>query len=286
MPDELPTLVTTAWLGENLTRPDVKPVDASWYLATSGRDAASEFIAGHIPGAVFFDLDASSDDATPLPHMLPPAERFAARMGTLGLSDDDVIVVYDGSGVNLSAPRVWWTFRVFGHHRVALLDGGLIKWMAEGRALESGTVTRSRGRFSARFDSRAVRRLADLVENLDTRREQVVDARSTGRFEATEPEFRPGLRGGHIPSSRNLPYAELMAADGTMLPPDALRRRFEAAGVDLNRPIVATCGSGTSACNLVLALHLLGHDRVAVYDGSWTEWGGRSDTLVETGAPS
>ncbi|HET8624557.1 MAG TPA: 3-mercaptopyruvate sulfurtransferase [Gemmatimonadales bacterium] len=285
MPHDHRSLVTTAWLGANLARPDVKPVDASWYLPTSGRDAAGEFRRGHIPGAVFFDLDASSDDTTHLPHMLPPAPRFAERMSELGLSDDDTIVVYDGSGVNLSAPRVWWTFRVFGHRRVAVLDGGLVKWAAEERPLETGTVSRPRGRFSARLDGRAVRELADMLANLHSGREQVVDARSAGRFAATEPEFRPGVRGGHIPGSRSLPFSDLVASDGTMLPPAELRRRFVAAGVDLDRPIVTTCGSGTTACSLAFALHLLGHDRVAVYDGSWTEWGGRRDTPIETGAP-
>lgn len=285
MSHDHPALVTTGWLAANLARPGVKVVDASWYLPTTGRDAAAEFEEGHLPGAVFYDLDASSNRESPLPHMLPPRDQYAERMAGLGLSDEDAIVVYDGSGVNLSAPRVWWTFRVFGHERVSVLDGGLVKWKAEGRALEAGRPASPRpGRFTARLDPKAVRTLADVAANLGSRREQVVDTRPAGRFDGSEPEFRAGVRSGHIPGSRNVPFTELTAPDGTVLPADALRARLEAAGVRLDRPVVACCGSGTSACSAVLALHLLGHRDVAVYDGSWTEWGGRTDTPVETGA--
>lgn len=258
-------------------------MDGSWYLPGSGRDAAAEYVAGHLPGAVFFDLDASSDTRSTLPHMLPQAEQFAARMSGLGLNDTDDLIVYDGSGANLSAARVWWTFRVFGHSRVAVLDGGLGKWRAEGRPVEQGPVILPPGRFRARLDRNAVRDLAAMQSNLVTRREQVVDLRAAGRFAGTDPEPRPGLRRGHMPGSRNLPYTDLVAVDGTILPEADLRRRLDAAGIDLSQPIVATCGSGTSACTLLLALELLGQRDASLYDGAWAEWASLSDTPVETG---
>ena len=281
-----PALVSTDWLAEHLGRPEVVVVDGSMYLPTSGRDPGAEYTAGHIPGAVFFDLEASSDPASPLPHMLPPPAAFTARMGGLGIGDGHQIVVYDGSGVNLSAPRVWWMFRVMGHERVAVLDGGLGKWREEGRPLETGTATRPRAVFTARPVPGAVRDLAAVRAALEQGTEQVVDMRSAGRFAGAEPEPRPGLRGGHMPGSRNLPFHELVGAGGTLLPADQLRRRIEAAGVDPSRPVVATCGSGVSACALIFALHLIGHDRVALYDGAWTEWAGRPDTPIATGEPA
>jgi thiosulfate/3-mercaptopyruvate sulfurtransferase len=277
----LPAIVTTEWLAAMLGSPGIRVVDGSWYLPGSGRNAAAEYTSGHIPGAVFFDLDATSDQATPLPHMLPTAESFAERMAVLGLNDSDHIVVYDGSGVNLSAPRVWWTFRTFGHDRVSLLDGGIGKWRRERRPLEQGVAAPARGRFTARLDGRAVRDLASVRANLQRREEQLVDTRSAGRFAGLEPEPRPGLRGGHVPGSLNLPFTELVRSDGTMLSPPELRQRLSQAGIDLSRPVVATCGSGTSACALVLGLHLVGHGGAAVYDGAWAEWGGRPDTPVE-----
>ena len=261
-------------------------VDGSWYLPGSERDPAAEYLAGHIPGAVFFDLDANSDAGTTLPHMLPSAEAFAERMSSLGISNSDDIVVYDGSGINFSAARVWWTFRAFGHDRVAVLDGGLGKWTAERRPLETGEITLPRALFSATLRPEAVRGLAAMKTNLEEQREQVVDMRSAARFAGDAPEPRPGLRPGHIPGSRNLPVAELVGPDGTILPEKELRRRMAAAGIDLSQPIVATCGSGTSACALLLTLQLLGHESAALYDGAWAEWGGQLDTPVERGPPT
>ena len=284
MTEPFPPLVSTDWLAERLYRADIRVLDASWYLPTrGGRDPRSEYAAGHIPGALFFDVDAASDRTSPLPHMLPKAADFADRMAAMGLDDTDDIVVYDGSGMNLSAARGWWMFRVFGHERVAVLDGGILKWRGEGRPLEAGITRLTRGSFTATLDAARVRDLASVREALASRSEQVVDMRPAGRFAGVEPEPRPGVRGGHIPGSLNLPSQRLLASDGTVLPPGELRRRIEDAGVDLERPVIALCGSGTSACAFIHALHLLGYERSALYDGSWTEWGSRPDTSVVTG---
>ena len=273
-------LVTTDWLAANLGRRTVRPVDGSWHMPQLKRDARAEFARAHIPGAAFFDIDAIADTASPLPHMLPSAAKFAACVGALGIGNRDVVVVYDTRGV-ISAARVWWTFRAFGHARVAVLDGGLPKWQAEGRPVETGVPAPKPRRFTARLHRSLVRDLAQMRANLASRREQVLDARSHGRFIGTEPEPRPGLRGGHIPGSLNLPYDQLYRKDGTLLPPDDLQRLVEAAGLDPAKPVVTTCGSGVTAAVLALGLHLLGHEKVAVYDGSWTEWGGRNDTPLE-----
>jgi thiosulfate/3-mercaptopyruvate sulfurtransferase len=284
MKEPLPPLVSTDWLAGRLGRSGLRVLDASWYLPVSGRDARAEYREGHVPGARFFDLDAASDQASSLPHMLPSEPEFTERMATLGIDDGDDIVVYDGSGVNSSAARAWWMFRTFGHDRVALLDGGIRKWREEGRPVESGARAHARGSFRAKLQPGMVRDLTAVRRALETGAAQVVDARSPGRFSGSEPEPRQGLRGGHIPGSFNVPHQQLVRADGTMLPPTELRRRIEVAGVDLARPIVATCGSGVSACAVIHALHLLGAEDVALYDGSWTEWAGRSDTAVATGA--
>ncbi len=273
-------LVTPEWLARNLGRRDVRVVDGSWHMPHLTRDARAEFAQAHIPGAVFFDIDAIADRSTTLPHMLPRAAEFAQAVGRLGIGSRDRVIVYDTRGV-ASAARVWWTFRAFGHDKVAVLDGGLPRWRAEGRAVESGTPAPKPRRFTARLRPSLVRDLAGMSQNVKTRKAQVLDARSRGRFAGTEPEPRAGLRAGHIPGSLNLPYDELYQKDGTLLPADAIRAKLEGAGIDLGKPVVTSCGSGVTASVLALGLHVAGRPDVAVYDGSWTEWGGRDDTPVE-----
>ena len=275
-------LVSTEWLAAHLEAPDVRVVDASRPLTTEDRDARAAYEARHIPGAVFFDIDEIADSENPLPHMLPSPEKFASLVGRLGLGDGHRIIAYDSAGL-YSAGRAWWMFRVFGHGDIAVLDGGLPKWLREGRPTESGKPMPGERKFTSSMNTLLVRDLDHMKENLESRREQVLDSRPAGRFAGTEPEPRPGLRSGHIPGSLNLPYTDILDPDtGTLRPADALRARVAEAGIDLDKPVVTTCGTGVTAAALALALYLLGHGDAAVYDGSWTEWGGRDDTPVET----
>jgi thiosulfate/3-mercaptopyruvate sulfurtransferase len=275
-------LVSTDWLAQHLEAPDVHIVDASWYLPAMQRDPKAEYAEAHIPGAVFFDIDDISDTDSPLPHMLPSPEKFSSKVRKLGLGDGVRIVVYDGGGI-FSAPRVWWMFRYFGHDDVAVLDGGLPKWLAEGRPVEALPPVLRERHFTARVNTLMVRDVDQMRDISATGRRQILDARGPGRFAGTDPEPRAGLRSGHIPGSLSTPFQILIdPEDGTMLPADGLRRAFEDAGVDLSKPVVTTCGSGVSACTLALGLDLLGIPDVAVYDGSWSEWGGRDDTPIET----
>jgi thiosulfate/3-mercaptopyruvate sulfurtransferase len=277
----LSPLVSTAWLAERLGEPGMVILDTSWYLPGAGRDARNEFLGGHIPGALYFDLDAASDRSTVLPHMLAGDEDFAACVGALGIGPDTLVVAYDATGANGSAARVWWMLRAYGHPRVTVLDGGFGKWRAEGRSLEAGAGRIPQpAAFEASLNRALVRDLDQVRDLLTTRRAQVVDARSAGRFAGAEPEPRPGIPSGHMPGAVNLPYTDLVRPDGTVLPEAALRERLARAGLDLERPIVATCGSGTSACALLLALALLGGPEGTLYDGSWTEWAGRGMPIV------
>lgn len=277
------SLVSTDWLAGELDSGDLRIVDASYHLPAAGRDAAAEFAAAHIPGAVFLDLGNLVDAAAPVENTLPSAEKFASRMQGLGIGDGSRIVVYDDSDVKTSA-RAWFMFRMFGSHRVAILDGGLAKWKAEGRPLASGRQSPRHRHFTAWSDGARLRTKPDLLRNLESGAEQVVDARATPRFTGAEAETRAGIASGHIPGSRNLPYKKLFNQDGTYKGPDGLRDAFAQAGVDLSRPVVTTCGSGVTACVLAFAMHLLGKDDFALYDGSWTEWGADPDTPKAAGA--
>jgi thiosulfate/3-mercaptopyruvate sulfurtransferase len=278
-PDSSP-LVSTEWVARNLTQPDLRIVDATYYLPAQGKNARAEYDARHIPGALFFDIDEIKDSNTDLPHMLPPVDKFASRARKLGIGDGNRIVVYDANGM-MGAPRVWWTFRAFGARDVFVLDGGMMKWLAEGRAVDDEVPVPRERHFTPRFDNTLVRDKQQLLANLASHREQVLDARAAGRFNATEPELWPGRRAGHIPGSLNLPFNQLLRPDGTFLPVEQLRAKFAAAGIDPKRPVVTSCGSGVTASVLALGLDVIGHRDVAVYDGSWAEWGLPGDTPVE-----
>lgn len=279
----LTPLVTTAWLAGCLNQPEIKLLDATWHLPGSGRDARVEFAEAHLPGARFFDLDRVSDQHSPLPHMLPAAADFSAAMRALGLNNGDTVIVYDSGGVHAAA-RAWWMFRVFGHSRVALLDGGLVKWRAEGREIESGAGGSRRGGFSvAAAATHMMAGIDDVKLALDNGSAVVLDARAPARFSGAEKEPRPGLRSGHMPGAKNLYYADLYGDDGCMKDKSALKRLFAAANIDPAGPVITSCGSGVTACVLEMALLGIGNRGSRVYDGSWAEWGGRDDTSVVTG---
>ncbi|MBZ8132453.1 3-mercaptopyruvate sulfurtransferase [Afifella sp. IM 167] len=275
-------LVSPEWLHENLDA--VRVVDASWYLPAQGRDAKAEYREGHIPGAVYFDIDAIADTSSELPHMLPAPEKFAEAAGALGLSETSTIVVYDGMGL-FSAPRVWWTLKTFGAREVRILEGGMPAWKAAGYPLEAPAPSPSPARFTPRLDAAGVADIERVRGTLNGSGEQVVDARPAARFRGEAAEPRAGLKSGHIPGSRNLPFDALFAEGEPqrLVGQDRIRALFEAAGVDWQKPVVTSCGSGVTAAILSFALAAAGKEDTAVYDGSWTEWGGRTDTPVERG---
>ncbi|CAN5368613.1 3-mercaptopyruvate sulfurtransferase [soil metagenome] len=276
-------VVSTAWLAEHLNAPDIAIIDASWYLPAAGRNAKAEFAAARIPGAQYFDIDEIADTASPLPHMLPSPEKFASRVKKLGIGDGKMVIVYDGAGI-FSAARAWWMFRVFGHDDVAVLDGGFKKWQAEGRPVEEDPPRVPQERhFTARYQSMMVRDRAGVARAVEKSSAVIADARSPARFRGEEKEARAGVRSGHMPGARNVHYATLLNPDGTLKLPDELARIFAEAGVDVARPVITSCGSGVTAAVLSLGLTLIGARDHALYDGSWTEWGGDPVLPIATG---
>ncbi len=276
-------LVSTEWLANHLEAPDVRVVDATWFMPASGRDGRAEYGQEHIPGAVYFDINDIADTASPLPHMLPDPAKFASRVRRLGLGDGNRVVLYDRSSGGAAAARAWWMFRVFGHDDVSVLDGGIVKWLREGRPTRDLPPMPRERHFTPHVDQTLVRDKNEMLANLQSRLEQVVDARSAARFAGREKEPWPHKKVGHIPGAFNVPWTQLVdETSKTFLPNETLTARFLAAGVDLSKPVIASCGSGVTACMLALALHLLGKADVAVYDGSWAEWGQADDTPVAT----
>ncbi len=276
------TLVSTTWLADHLGAADLRLFDASWFLPTVDRDPKAEYAARHIPGARFFDIDEIADLRSDLPHMLPPLEKFLSRVRAMGVGDGHQIVVYDSVGI-FSAPRVWWTFRAYGKTDIAVLDGGLPKWLAEGRAVTDALPTIRDRHMIVEKQLDLVKDVTEVAAAAKLGDWEIVDARAADRFRGEAPEPRPGLRMGHIPRSKNLPWQSLLNENGTMKDPDTLKGLFEAAGVDLSKPVISTCGSGVNAAILDLALTRIGHPRHAVYDGSWAEWGMYNDLAVATG---
>jgi thiosulfate/3-mercaptopyruvate sulfurtransferase len=281
--DSRSPLVETEWLAKNLSTPGIVVLDGSWHLPAANRDARSEYNTEHIPGALFFDIDELSNDATALSHMLPSSVKFASRMKKMGVGDGMKIVVYDSLGL-FSAPRVWWTFKVMGHKDVVILNGGLKKWKAEGRPLEDlAPVARSTRHYTPTQNNEWVRDLAEMTVIVSDKSVQIADARPAGRFEGRDPEPRAGLRPGHMPGAKNIPQGSLVNADGTLKSVAELRDLFRTAGIDASKPVVTTCGSGVTAATLVLALNLLGQPNASLYDGAWSEWGQDNGLPVATG---
>lgn len=283
MPHSNPqNLVSTDWLAAHINNPDLRIIDASWYLPEMNRDPKVEYDQAHIPNARFFDIDEIADSKTDLPHMIPPAEKFVSRMRAMGIGDGHQVVVYDSWGI-LSAPRVWWTFQLFGKHDTAVLDGGLKKWVAEGRETEDMPPVMRDRHMTVQRNAARIKTVTQVAAAAKLKQGQILDARSPGRFRGEEPEPREGLRGGRIPGSINLPFENLVNEDGTLKSDDDLRQIMDDAGVDMKAPIITTCGSGITAAIIDLALDRLGHKNHAVYDGSWAEWGLYDDMKVETG---